>query len=558
MKKTLYTLLSGALMLGATSCIEEINPESSTVTIDQAANVTGGYDNFVSAITSTLSGSFNYWPAKQFPYDYGYTSFYLCRDVMGQDITITNSGSWYQTWGYVDTGLGPRYAVCQFPWTVFYSWIKSCNTVIQIAGEEPSSEHIDGAGIAYAMRALFYLDLARTYAQKSYGQDPEAITVPIVTESTNLEDLAYNPRATNRDMFAFILSDLDKAETYLANYNRADVYTPNLSVVYGLKARAYQWMEDWVNAEKYAKLAQNGYTMMSQAQYMDRDLGFNSPNAAWMLGTRFKSDNDCILENDADCSWGSQMLTDMFHLGGTGCGYAANYGYPFAIDRHLYNTIPATDFRKDLFIDFSIADMDDDEAVELCEKYSDYPEELAQIPGSDEYEYGIGGVSVKFRPNGGSAGRANQYVGFLVSVPMMRVEEMKLIEIEAAGMQNESNGIAMLTEFAKTRDPQFVYGQHNEAYYNTATSAFQNEIWWQRRVELWGEGFSMYDIKRLGKGIIRSYEGTNHLDQYQWNVEKTPDWMSWCIGGTEPTYNYELVQNPLPVKPQGNSPKFTF
>ena len=32
----------------------------------------------------------------------------------------------------------------------------------------------------------------------------------------------------------------------------------------------------------------------------------------------------------------------------------------------------------------------------------------------------------------------------------------------------------------------------------------QNELWWQRRVELWGEGFATFDIKRLQKGIIRS------------------------------------------------------
>ena len=44
----------------------------------------------------------------------------------------------------------------------------------------------------------------------------------------------------------------------LAGYNRSDVYTPDLSVVYGLKARAYLTMEDWANAEKYAKQAQTG------------------------------------------------------------------------------------------------------------------------------------------------------------------------------------------------------------------------------------------------------------------------------------------------------------
>lgn len=50
-------------------------------------------------------------------------------------------------------------------------------------------------------------------------------------------------------MWAFIISDLDKAEQYLEGYQRKDISTPDQSVVYGLKARAYQVMEDWANAE---------------------------------------------------------------------------------------------------------------------------------------------------------------------------------------------------------------------------------------------------------------------------------------------------------------------
>ena len=33
----------------------------------------------------------------------------------------------------------------------------------------------------------------------------------------------------------------------------------------------------------------------------------------------------------------------------------------------------------------------------------------------------------------------------------------------------------------------------------------------QRRIELWGEGFSYFDLKRNNKGIDRNYEGSNHL-----------------------------------------------
>ena len=139
----------------------------------------------------------------------------------------------------------------------------------------------------------------------------------------------------------------------------------------------------------------------------------------------------------------------------------------------------------------------------------------------------------------------------------MRVEEMVLIEAEAAGRMNEAEGIELLTAFAKTRDPQYEYGTHNEAYFNTSTSAFINEIWWQRRIEFWGEGLATKDIKRLQKGIIRSYPGSNHYNNYRYNKETTPDWMNLCIVQTEANYNVDCTNNPDPDYPNGNSPEVT-
>lgn len=169
-------------------------------------------------------------------------------------------------------------------------------------------------------------------------------------------------------------------------------------------------------------------------------------------------------------------------------------------------------------------------------------------------KYGYGGLNVKFRPKNGILDQ--KYTIWEVSVPLMRVEEMKLIEIEAAGMQDLTRGKQLLTEFAKTRDPQYVYGKHNEAYYNTKTSEFQNEVWWQRRVELWGEGFATFDIKRLNKGIIRSYAGTNHIEGARWNTNSVPNWMVWTFIGTESGTNGGMTLNPDPVQPSEDSPAF--
>ena len=232
--------------------------------------------------------------------------------------------------------------------------------------------------------------------------------------------------------------------------------------------------------------------------------------------------------------------------------------YPMLIDRHLYETIPSTDFRKNNFIDFAIDGMETQaEKIEALRAYTDYPENV-YATGYGSYGEGVGGLTLKFRLAGGAAGRSNQYVGFVQAVPLMRVEEMYLIEAEAAGMQEESRGITLLTNFAKQRDPEYVYGTHNEAYGNNSTSQFQNEVWWQRRVELWGEGFATFDIKRLNKGVIRSYANTNHLEGNRWNTTTPPDWMNLCIVQSETNYNVACTNNPTPIPPSSDSDEFVW
>ncbi len=92
---------------------------------------------------------------------------------------------------------------------------------------------------------------------------------------------------------------------------------------------------------------------MDEATYTSWETGFNTPNSSWMLGLTYKSDDPNILLNDADSSWGSMMCMEI-NPTVSGCGYAANYHQPFTMDRHLFETIPATDWRKKCFLDFAI------------------------------------------------------------------------------------------------------------------------------------------------------------------------------------------------------------
>lgn len=550
--KLIATLLIGASAL-STGCLQETFPQQGTVTVDQAGEAPNSFNNFVTACTSTMSGEFIYSGSSYSPYDFGYTSFFLQRDVMGQDIVCEDTDSeHYTTWYTCGVALGPTYAICQLPWTLYYGWIKNCNVVISLAGEQPSADHITGAGIAYAMRAMFYMDLARMFAPQTYKGHPDALTVPIITEKTTNEQATNNPNATNEKMWEFILSDLDKAEEYLADYQRPDKTTPDLSVVYGLKARAYLTMEMWAEAEHYAKLAQSGYTMMTEAQYLDHNTGFNTPNDAWMFMTEFDAEDPNITANDGDSSWGSQMILEITEQ--SGCGYAANYGTPKRIDAHLLETIPQTDWRRKCFIDpeldemvASATSMEELQAIvaEYLSGVSEYPGAIVNTAMATTSGT-FGGLSLKFRAAGGEAGHNNVKIGFCVAVPLMRVEEMMLIEAEAAGMQEEGRGKTLLETFAKTRNQEYEYDN---------AQSFRDNVWWQRRVELWGEGFATFDIKRFEKGITRSYAGTNHPKGYRWNTESVPDWMNLCIVQTETNYNQACISNPTPIQPTEDSPE---
>ena len=51
----------------------------------------------------------------------------------------------------------------------------------------------------------------------------------------------------------------------------------------------------------------------------------------------------------------------------------------------------------------------------------------------------------------------------------------------------------------------------------------QDYIYNQRRIELWGEGFGLFDCLRLHKALNRSYEGTNEPASSQIDANRYPN-----------------------------------
>jgi hypothetical protein len=126
---------------------------------------------------------------------------------------------------------------------------------------------------------------------------------------------------------------------------------------------------------------------------------------------------------------------------------------------------------------------------------------------------------------------------------IMRSEEMLLIEAEAKGRLNLAEGKSLLESFVKTyRDP---------AYTSTATSidGFINEVWFQRRVELWGEGHGPFDLMRLKKPLVRfnsRVPNSNVPELYRFNLAADDGVMLLRIPMSEITAN-------LGINPEDNN-----
>jgi len=113
-----------------------------------------------------------------------------------------------------------------------------------------------------------------------------------------------------------------------------------------------------------------------------------------------------------------------------------------------------------------------------------------------------------------------------------------LIEAEAyAHLNNNAAAAQALYQVAKKRDASYTLST------NTGTSLL-NEILFQRRIELWGEGFRFYDLKRLNLPLIRDRH--KFLPSYQKSVPAGDKQWQFVIPQSEiDATNGIIQQNPL-------------
>lgn len=503
-----------------TGCIDETEPRNGVATNDQAqgsASATQAMVNGLPAYAKTPWGD-EHWA-------YGTPALMRIRDVMADDYVVVDH-DYNQFGGWILTrSLGPSYLLTQFVNSYYYNAILAANMAIEAVNpEKASKEQLGYLGIGYAYRATTYLDAARMYeflpndifpdGKNDDGNDVKGLTCPIVTEKTTEAESRNNPRVSHEVMAKFIEDDLNKAEEYIVNSPSNGGNTlPNLAVVYGLKARLYMWNEDYAKAKEYARKAIDTYggAPMTEEEATDTKKGFNDISK-WMWGIQYTKEDRAV-------KTGIVNFTS-FASNETSFGYAAN-GPMNMIGKRFYDRMSNTDWRKKMW------KAPAGTSLESENKYVDatFKDKIPELG------------SLKFRPNQGNF--AESSVATVSAVPLMRVEEMYFIEAEAAEHLATGTGLELLKKFMTAyRDPEYTYvGADN-----------LDEIIFQKRIELWGEGLTFYDIKRLNISVTRGYVGTNFFDLFRYNTKGRPAWMNFCLVNLEENNNPAIAHwnNPDP------------
>lgn len=424
----------------------------------------------------------------------------IVRDVMGEDLVMTTQGNgWFVAYSRWLRHNDETNGDVRFVWRFYYAIIGNANMIIANIdnAEGPKSDKDEIKGQALAYRAWAHWNLVQLFAQRfEAGGANTQLGVPIVTEPIT----EGGPRNTVAEVYTQVNTDIDAAIALLKTSRAAKSHI-NVNVARGIKARVAMTQGNYTVAAQQAKLAREGFPLMSQAQILE---GFNNvDNPEWIWGSKQQDDQQTFFAS----------FFAYLSLNFSSTNIRSN---PKAINRLLYDQISSTDARKRLW-DPNAAN------ATLRDPFID------QMTASNFTKRNY--MNRKFIAQGQASS-----VG---DVPYMRAAEMYLIEAEALARSGQ-NGPAqdVLFELASARDSQYTK--------STRTGqALIDEIMIQRRVELWGEGFRFYDLKRLNLPLNRL--GANHvssvIDGKFEEPAGTRDWQ-FKIPISELNANPNMVQNP--------------
>ena len=527
------TMVLGGLMLASCSDIDEQIYSGGAFSKEQSQDIVNAIPTRVEA---TFNGMFTFMgnPAQNYGTrfssaradDFGFIMMALSQDFEGADMIGADNGyNWFSA-ACEYSSRTPSYANPYIRYVTPYTLIGMVKDILATIPEDTEDASLTNMKAqAKALRAYSYLSLA-PYFQGSYETSKDKPCVPVLSDSV---DVTNNPRATVEQVYNVIVDDLTWAIDHLDETRSSKAYV-NANVAYGLRARAYLAMGKGAEAAADAEKAMQGYEPASIAE-VSVPTFCDMEEHNWIWAIDITDDQANYYGYATAPSWLSSLCGD---------GYGAACGTTAMINKLLWDKIPATDVRKGWWIDENLhspnwADLTwgtakgDEIATLVLEDGS-----KVELPPYTNIKFGM-------KSGVGSTLNNNDW-------PLMRVEEMILIQAEGYAISgNEAKAKEILTNFVKTyRDPSYTI---------PSGRTLRDEIWFQRRVELWGEGFAVSDARRLNKPIVRFHgpNTTNYADAFQFNIAADDGWLNMRFPQSEKDNNQAIVDNEegsLPVAGQ--------
>ena len=518
--------LAGATLF-ACSDIDEMVPQGGTLLATQVQETNNAAPSRVEAqfsgMYSKLGEPLAIFGSSGRPDDYGFIMMAFSNDLEAADmVTANNDYNWFSTCMELSS-RNPDYANPYVRYASPYNQIAAANDIIKaLPADSEEAEVLYKLGQARAMRAFAYLNLA-PYFQRNYQIAADEPCVPIVTETTT--DFTNNPRASVKDVYTLIVDDLTYAIEKLEGFVRPDKAKIDQQVAYGLRARAYLDMGMWAEAASDAEKAMEGYTPAT-IEEVSKPFLYDLTEHNWLWGYDMTIDMASVFTYATSSSWVRSFSGD---------GYAPATATYSKINNLLYNKIPATDVRKGWWVDENLHSpllqnvswngaTGDDVAALFIENVKEPFEPLTNVKFG-LYTYG-------------STTNEEDW-------PFMRVEEMILIQAEGyVRGGNEPKGKQILEDFVKTyRDPSYSA--------DAGGRTLVDEIWFQRRVELWGEGFSNADTRRLNKPFVRFHDSNSNMPEaFRFNLKADDPHLLMHFCKSETNTNLAIVDNPAGNQPE--------
>ena len=425
--------------------------------------------------------------------------FIIAREAHGDDMTW-DTQSWHRTCHTWAINTNDNSVYNYGVWQSYYQFILNANMILESLennfadSQEPLAKHIKGECLS--IRAWAHFQLVQYYAKRyEAGGNNSQPGVPY-RESSEAVEMARN---TVEDVYSKINRDLDEAIILLDGYQPRGRGVNHYSqkVAYGLKARVKLAQQEYPHAAENAAKAidvalSEGRKLMSPDQLMHGFANISTETNEVMYAALTQDDQTVYFYSFyAYMSWN-------FNSSSVRTGIKC-------ISQSTYDLMSPTDLRRQWWD----------------------PTGTAAVPASNYNKR-------KYQNRKFTARSTASAVG---DFAFMRIAEMYLIAAEAYARAGDNEPAKKyLVDFVSQRDPDYVYSGNTGA-------ALAEEVMNHRRIELWGEGFRWFDLKRLNLPCERA--GNNFDPAFCGFLVKTQAENGWYyeIPKIETDYNTLMEKN---------------